>query len=349
MKYKQFNEWELAQDEYFVNWVLRPEEHSDKFWKQFLENNPEKSSDVLLAREIVSNIRYTNNPRLDKTEYVKLFERILNSKRARQSGTIQISTHRKRYLWLRYAAIILLFCIGAILYQKQDSRAKDLAPVEKVEMLTKESPRGSKLTTFLSDGSKVILNAGSKITYPRSFSDTLRSLYLEGEAFFKIKSDTTRPFRVKSALVDTEVLGTSFNLKAYLEDDEISVAVAEGKVRVSSTRKSTLQFTHTLTPYQEARLDIKKGEIVKREFLGNKLFAWTSWKLIFDKEPLYKIIQKLERWYGVQFMVEGEINTSETYSGSFDNDPLKVVLEALKSQNAFDYKIIDKEVLILKN
>ena len=345
MKYKQFNEWELAEDEYFVNWVLRPEDHSDKFWKQFLENNPEKSSDVLLAREIVSNIRYTDNPRLDQIEYVKLFERILNSKRIRQSTNIRISTHRRKYTWLRYAAILMLFGVGAVLYQQQRFQPAE----ENVEMLSKESPEGSKLTTFLSDGSKVILNAGSKITYPKSFSDTVRWVYLTGEAFFEVKSDTNRPFLVKSNLVNTEVLGTSFNVKAYFEDNEISVAVAEGKVKVRSTSESTLQFEHILTPFQEATLDVKKGEVLKREFLDNKLFAWTNWKLIFEKEPLYKIIQELERWYGVQFEMKDKIVTSETYSGSFDNDPLKVVLEALKSQNAFDYKIIGKKVIILKN
>ncbi len=349
MKYKHFNEWELAEDEYFVNWVLRPEAHSDKFWKQFLENNPEKSAEILLAKKIVANIQYAGNPRLDQIEYVKLFERILNSKRVRQSANIQLSGKRRRLVWLRYAAIFLLICAGAVLYQRQTAPTIDPDAGKKIELLTKESPEGSKLTTFLSDGSKVILNASSKITYPKTFSDSLRWVYLTGEAFFEIKSDSTRLFRVKSDFVNTEVLGTSFNVKAYSGATDISVAVAEGKVMVRSTHESSLQFEHTLLPYQEAKLDVKKGEVVKREFLGEQLFAWTKWQLIFDKEPLGKVIEELERWYGVRFEGIGTINTSETYSGSFDNDPLKVVLEALKSQNAFNYKIVGKKVLILKN
>ena len=346
MKYKDFNYWELAEDAYFVNWVLRPNKHSDKFWEQFLADNPEKAEEVLLAREIVTNIRYVDKPKLSDTEYNDLFERIVGSNRSRRaSGDLHI--RKANYRWIKYAAVVVLVLVSAILYnQNWLISNQSQSDEEAIQMLTKESPEGSKLTTVLGDGSKVKLNAGSKIIYPKKFSDTLRLVYLIGEAYFEVESDPAKPFRVKSGKVNTEVLGTSFNVRAYPDNSKISVAVAEGKVKVTNADAFTIKFEHTLLPFQESEINIKNNQVVKRELQDDVIFAWTSWKLIFKEEPLSSMLKKLERWYGVDFELIGDIETSVTYSGSFDNDPLKVVLEALASQDELDYKIQGRKVLI---
>lgn len=344
MKYKDFNHWELAEDAYFVNWVLRPNKHADKFWKQFLADHPEKSEDVLLAREIVTNIRYTDKPRLNDTEYNDLFERIISTKRSKRPSNV-FYVREAQYRWVRYVAAVTLVLASAILYNQYwlSSHPSD---EKTIQTLVKESPRGSKLTAVLSDGSKVKLNAGSKITYPKEFSDTLRLIYLTGEAFFEVESDPARPFRVKSDKVNAEVLGTSFNVRAYPDDRKISVAVAEGKVKVTNGDQSTVRFEHTLLPFQESEINVQSNQVVKRELQDDMIFAWTNWKLVFKEEPLSLILKRLERWYGVEFELKGAIKTSETYSGSFDNDPLKVVLEVLTSQDAFDYEIQGRKILI---
>lgn len=338
MKYKDFSSWELAEDHYFVNWVLRPNKHSDKFWEQFLADHPEKSGEVLLAREIVTGIQYSNSPKLNDTDYNDLFERIISTKRSRESSYAPF-LQKNRYRWAKYAAAVaVLTLLGVFLFQRSwlDSYQSQ---EEIVRILTKESPMGSKLTTVLSDGSRVKLNAGSKIVYPEEFSDTLRRVYLTGEAYFEVESDPRRPFRVESNKVGTEVLGTSFNMRAYPDDHKISVAVAEGKVRVTNAGGSTMKFEHTLLPYQESEVNILNGQVIKRELRDDMIFAWTNWKLVFREEPLFSILKKLERWYNVEFEFKEKIETLDTYTGSFDNDPLNVVLEALKSQGAFNYEI----------
>ena len=335
----------MAEDDYFVNWVLRPNKHSDKFWEQFLSDNPEKSGEVLLAREIVTNIQYSSRPKLNDTEYNDLFERIVSTKRSRGSSYVPF-LRGNRYRWVKYAAVVALLALsGIFLYQR--SRVDPHQSHEgHLEMLTKESSMGSKLTTVLSDGSRVKLNAGSKIVYPKAFSDTLRRVYLTGEAYFEVVSDPERPFRVESDKVYTEVLGTSFNMRAYPDDHKISVAVAEGKVRVTNADRSTVKFEHILLPFQESELNILNDQAVKREFADDMIFAWTNWQLVFREEPLFSILKKLERWYNVEFEFKEKIETGESYTGSFDNDPLNVVLEALRSQGAFDYAIQGRKIEI---
>lgn len=345
MKYKNFNSWELAEDTYFVNWVLRPNEHSDKFWKQFMADHPDKSGEVLWAREMVTNIRYSNRPMLNDTEYNDLFERIVSTKRSKESSYVPF-LRENRYRWAKYAAAVTVLALSAVFLYPRNWLESHEPQEEAIRMSTKESPMGSKLTTVLSDGSRVKLNAGSKIVYPEEFSDTLRRVYLTGEAYFEVESDPERPFRVESPSVETEVLGTSFNIRAYPGDNKISVAVAEGKVRVTNADGATVKFEHTLLPFQESELNILNDQVVKRELRDDVIFAWTSWKLVFREEPLFSILKKLERWYNVEFECSEKIETLDTYTGSFDNDPLKVVLEALESQGAFNYEIRGRKIRI---
>ena len=99
------------------------------------------------------------------------------------------------------------------------------------------NPFGMLSTITLPDGSKVILNAGTTITYPNAFVSKNREVEINGEAFFEVAHDAEHPFIVKANQINVEVLGTQFNVKAYEEDDWIEVSLSEGKVEVQSKDK----------------------------------------------------------------------------------------------------------------
>ncbi len=345
MSYKTFDSWQLAQDQYFVDWVLHPDVHSQQFWESFLQENPGKIQDIMMAKELVGGLHHEATSELGGEDYVQLFERILATKRKKEQkvdGTFRLKISSGL---LKYAAILaLVFSVVLVWY------ANERRTTPRVVYKTVESPIGSHVTTRLSDGTRVKLNSGSKVRYQSSFEpNEPRVIFLEGEAFFEVTKDPTRPFQVISDYVVTEVLGTSFNVMAYPDDEVVAVAVAEGKVKVSGTEMLDSPFEHELLALQESRLNTATHQSEKRNLEDDATFSWVDWKLICQDETLEVILKRVERWYGVELEIGKEVNLQEKYTGVFDNDPLKVILEAFKSHGAFDYQVqADKKVKIYK-
>ena len=343
MKYEDFNEWDFVEDEYFVKWVLQPNKYANKFWENFMAGHPDKREEILLARQIVANIRYKHDPQLTGTEYTERFEKLLAGKRKLAIGHDEKSWWKSNRPWLKVAAMLTMALAVTYLLVNPFSDEKSTPAVADV-MVTKHCPAGAKLTFILDDGTKAILNSGSAITFPQKFADTVRRVQLQGEAFFEVKKDVDRPFKVISGPIETRVLGTAFNVKAYEGDDRVSVAVLEGKVRVSSTVDSPVAFAHTLVKSQESRLNISDKQAWQKELEDGHVFDWKEWKLVYRERRLDLILKALERWYDVRFQIDPGIDLSQTHSGTFHNEPLAVVLRALKFQNAFDYRIDGKNV-----
>ena len=128
----------------------------------------------------------------------------------------------------------------------------------KAAMIDKSNPRGMKTTILLSDGTKVKLNSETSLRYPEYFSDSVRIVYLKGEAFFEVERDESKPFIVISKGIRTKVLGTSFDIRAYPDEVELSVGVVEGKVQVTGTDKSGVSLDHQLLPNQITMIDFNK-------------------------------------------------------------------------------------------
>ncbi|TRX49691.1 DUF4974 domain-containing protein [Fulvivirga sp. M361] len=345
-KYNSFNQWDFLDDPYFVRWVIYPDTHSDKFWKQFLDNHPGKLTEVSLAREFILDMKYKNELSITDLEYNTLFERLLTRQESKSSNRFFPSHFLRR--GYRYAAAVCLLAIsGWLVFQYQTHRSDALRSGNvTAKMITKTSSMGQKLTTVLGDGTSVKLNAGSSISYPNIFADSIRRVVLVGEAFFEVKKDTLRPFQVQSGDVIVQVLGTSFNVKGFAQEKTVSVAVEEGKVRVTAFPGATANFEHILTDYQISIYDVERKYAEKKDMESTNAFAWKDGRLVFDNERLDKILKRMERWYNVSFEVNKTVELTQSYSGAFQNEPLEVVLKGLRHQGAFDYQIEDKIILI---
>jgi ferric-dicitrate binding protein FerR (iron transport regulator) len=215
-------------------------------------------------------------------------------------------------------------------------------------LVEKHNARGTKSTITLTDGSKVWLNADSKLQYPEVFSGNLREVYLNGEAFFEVTKNPSRPFIIHLANGTVRVLGTSFNIRAYDNEKTVETSVTTGKVAfipkyATQTKK---QDTIFITPNNKVRYSPEEEFIKLETTVAAEDKDWTEGKLIFKAITLQEIAIELERYFGkkVTFLDE----TAKTYrlTGSFENNSLEEIMYYLAQTKDFNYKITNSELLI---
>jgi ferric-dicitrate binding protein FerR (iron transport regulator) len=197
----------------------------------------------------------------------------------------------------------------------------------------------------LPDGSKVKLNSESHLEYYSDFEHE-RSVKLVGEAFFEIVEDTLRPFYVNTGDLRVRVLGTTFNVEAFPFEKTINIALVTGKVLIE--RKEGLEIKHVnqLSPnemliyeHQSAQYDIAKFET-------KSVTGWKDGELHLDEPDFHSVVKKLERWYGVEIMVESTADLSGRFEVSYFDQPLDVVLEGIGFMSGFEYERIGKKIII---
>ncbi|MDF9797912.1 transmembrane sensor [Catalinimonas alkaloidigena] len=256
---------------------------------------------------------------------------------------------KKQYLFtsqiFKVAAILALaITIPFLLIRESELPTPEYVAVK--HYITKENPFGSKSKIFLPDGSTVNLNAGSSITYPEGFNDSIRKVALVGEAFFDVAEHKSKPFIVSAAGVDTKALGTSFNVKAYKEDAGVQVVLASGKVKVCKPKEkdSTGVF---LKPGEEAYVEKNASAIFKQQADLYSTLAWKDNIIVFQDAPAQRIFTTLERWYGVEFILpEGFFTNAWSFTGEFENENLENVLESISYVKGFQFRINQKSIII---
>lgn len=203
-------------------------------------------------------------------------------------------------------------------------------------------PYGKRAHLSLADGTLVWLNSGSKLIYPTSFDAPNREVFLEGEAIFEVTHNENKPFFVRAANnYSVRVLGTLFDVSCYAKDTKVSTALLRGKVQVAYAKKGffsndTLQ--KVLKPGQITILDKKKQTIKTTVQDVEPLFSWRKGYYEFSQEKLPLVLDKLTRYYNVDFVMNKNINSKETYSGAFKlNDDLDKVLRTLEATTGFEF------------
>ncbi|WP_276167341.1 FecR family protein [Zobellia alginiliquefaciens] len=217
-------------------------------------------------------------------------------------------------------SVTLLFGLGSIAYHILDQKQIDYSNVEMVRI----TEYGQKSEITLSDGTKVRLNSGSKLTFPRKFNDGSREVELVGEAFFEVTKNQKMKFIVKSGGISTTVWGTSFNVNAYPENEELAVTVVTGKVQVNS--KDVKVF---LEPGQQGVYNKKLDDILKKQVDTTSSLGWKDGILRFENATLGEVARKLSRWYGVKVEFDTQAIKECQFSGIFNKENLQTVLEGV--------------------
>jgi transmembrane sensor len=243
----------------------------------------------------------------------------------------------------------LLLSSVALFYIFNEYNKVEFAQLSPVENITKSTSKGQKLTIFLRDGTRVILNSESELVYPEFFSDSVRMVELKGEAFFEVTRDDTKPFKVLCKNTITEVLGTSFNINSDPETHKVQVALVSGKVRVDVLNDhEILASSVELHPGDAAYIVQERVNV--SSFDHNRTVLWKDGILFFNKVDFNTMIRELESWYGVDIEVHGRANADKKhYSGRFDNESLQNVLESIGFSKDFNYRITGKTVILTIN
>ena len=229
-------------------------------------------------------------PSSHKGEREEIRLRVLNELQTfisdqKPENKVKIFKVRRRAFYAGIAAsILLLLSVAYIFYQNTSGYQAVEQPLAMIEKSTK---MGEKSTFRLPDGTKVSLNSGSSLVFPEHFDENGRTVMLKGEAFFDVKRDERRPFTVTSEKLLITVLGTSFNVKAYPEEDEKQVWVASGKVKVENNRngeKDSEVKSVLLDPNQGIIFDPQTLSFEKKTLDIGNMIAWKDGWLIFESE-----------------------------------------------------------------
>ena len=195
---------------------------------------------------------------------------------------------------------------GQLVYSSQSQTAKPQVLYNELTV-----PRGGEYSLVLGDGTRVWLNAGSKLKYPVRFNGSQRRVFLSGEAYFEVEKDENKPFYVVLDDVEVKVYGTSFNVNSHYRG-RVQTTLVEGKVgiRVNSTGKERI-----LLPNQMAEYDVKKREIEVKDVETYYYTAWRKGEFVFQDETIEEIMDRLCRWYGMEVFYENEHVKEKHFSG----------------------------------
>ena len=202
---------------------------------------------------------------------------------------------------------------------------------------------GESRTLTLPDGTLVILNNRSVLKYPKQFVKKDRIVHLEGEAFFDVKHNENKPFRIYlPSDLKIKVLGTRFNVRAYPEDSKIETTLFSGKVTVGLQKNSGRQSF--LKPGEKAQfIKADKRFVIKKVSHLNDVVAWQSNKLIFRKSNLQDIVNELNRFYGTDIVIAEENLKQQEFTASFkQNTGPEEILKSLQVTGNFNLKKTDK-------
>lgn len=235
------------------------------------------------------------------------------------------------------ASLIIIIFLSIKLYQKDTSYSLTANVVE--------APIGQRVSLTLSDGTKVWLNAGSRLTYPSQFSSKIRTVELEGEGYFEVTRNEKAPFTVHSVDVDVKVLGTIFTMKAYLKE-EVAVTLSEGKVELLSENK----LLYALQPRERAVYSkANKTLSIQKEVDTESINSWIDGGFAFYKQPLNVITRALERQFGVVIIITDPVLASDLFTCHVaPQAKLENILNLLKNTRKLTYEKENNKITIKK-
>lgn len=228
------------------------------------------------------------------------------------------SEKRSSKFFLRIAAsITLVFALSVLAYYFSGSKYQKIVATNTV------------IESVLPDGSQVSLNANSKIEYPKTFEKDTRKVKLDGEAFFDVSHDKTKPFIIEAGDVSIEVLGTSFYVKTNKITNKTDVIVKTGRVAVFETKNKESKVV--LEPGQKTEFSAKETEHQIIENNDINFLSWKTMNLSFDNSPLSQVIEDINKVYHVEMKVTKPTINNCLITVSFENQNLESVLKILES------------------
>ena len=287
-----------------------------------------------------------------ETEADKILDKLIKSTRsprgqysAAESYKLlekRITRKSKRILPLRIwhtvasvAAIALICIVGWCTYEY-------LIPTKMQTIST----LANRMEITLPDGSQIMLNRYSSLTYPKRFKGDSREVTLNGEGFFNITKNPNKPFIVTAEMMKVQVLGTQFNIEAYVNNPDVKTTLIEGSVMVSIDSTDEQMILHP----SESAIYNKKNKTLELAVEDETVatMAWQSNSFIFDKQTLQEIVRKLGNSFGVVIEIDNHDLANYRLTAKFNNDEsLEEILTLLQTGRGFTFKKINNQKIII--
>jgi len=262
----------------------------------------------------------------------------------------------RKILSILIVGILLLTIFGATATSKNSIENNSLVYTEKRSPLKRKklvynelrTPRGGGYNLTLADGSRVWLNAGSSLRFPVSFTDSTRRVYLEGEGYFEVNHNG-KPFIVSSGSMDVRVLGTSFNVLAYPDEQQLVTTLVEGSVRIDlGGKESEAVSSRILHPDDQAVISIANADIEVSKVNTSQYTSWIEGKLEFHNEDLDKVMKRLARWYDFKYEFENNGAKDFHFSARFDNsENISTILEMLELTTDVKFELRENTIVVI--
>jgi Fe2+-dicitrate sensor, membrane component len=271
------------------------------------------------------------------------------------------------------ASIILLIGVGYFFSHTKNFSGHFLAKKASVNEVI--ARLGTKSKIILPDGTTVLLNAGSKLTYNQDFMGAIREVDLEGEAFFNVVKDAAHPFIVHTSGINIKVLGTEFNVKSYAAEPTIEATLIRGLIEVER-RNEPQSPKIILKPHEKLVFNKQDNQVVTQTTIDTKnggiqpetmhirpqsviitalphrpdsALVETDWvynKLIFDGDSFEELARKIERWFNVHIVFKNDQVAKYKLHGVFENESIEQMLEALQLTVPFKYTRTENDIEI---
>lgn len=280
-----------------------------------------------------------NNETLTQLAYIyfaqKAHERI-NKRDARQAfRKVEKRIKRKSVvLYVRRTAVAASFIIGVIGIASLFFPKSLITPA----MITVHSNDNTHTEITLPDGTSVHLNAASSLTYPAFYTENERKVALRGEAYFKVSHQENQPFivSVPDKRMNIKVLGTEFNINAYTQDQTVQTTLVTGSIEVKT---NDMKSPVLLKPSEKAIYTPRDGKFTVEVVNPDRETDWMYNRLVFRETPMKEVLNRLTRFYNVEFDVKNQIIYNYTFTGTFEDKPLYQVLDYMKISSDIKYLI----------
>lgn len=233
--------------------------------------------------------------------------------------------------WKNIAAIIVIPVLLLAVYRmtgRSDSRPSGWTEVA--------SPYGVTSSFLLPDSTVVQLNSHSRLVYPSMFTGRERVVELDGEAYFRVKADRTRPFTVRCSDIGVRATGTEFNVLEY-GNGNVAASLCSGTIDIVKENGLGLECLAVLEPGQTAFYDSTAGKISETDRNIEKYVAWTGGRMVFAEDSLKTVLETLERTYGVRFIMKIEDYGSYLYTGTFVRPSLDRILKYIEMTTPIEF------------
>ncbi len=333
--YHKFSIDQLAKDPWFQRWVLNPTKKDLLFWQQFLAEHPDQLEKVQTAKRRVESAAGSIQPeRLRPLEKKKMHERLMEAvRRDRKRFKIRTLTLSAA------AAVLLLIVAGIVLWNFGASREESVVVVS--------TPYGETKEVSLPDGSKVVLNANSTITYPQSWeAGADRTVQLRGEAHFTVapKPATQAKFIVVTNDLRVNVLGTVFNV--YAREQGTKVTLEEGKVILNlNEQRRKKKPTIKMIPGEQVYFSAQTGQLKEEKVNVTAKGSWKDGIIVFDGITIGELGEIIRETFGKKVEFKDTAMTKQLITGAGPADDLELLLETV--EKAFAIKVTRRDSLLI--